>query len=84
MINEDAFRLELLVHWRIPNAFHISLLKKYQGLEPIEPVLKDLPEVEELEEIVTARDTCTCKNIQFFMMKRIKLAIISELKHRLA
>ena len=52
MINELASRLKLPEHWRIHNAFHISLFKKYQGLEPIELVLKDPPKVEELEEIL--------------------------------
>ena len=52
VINEVAYRLKLLVHWHIHNAFHISLLKKYQGPEPMEPVLEDPPEVEELEEIL--------------------------------
>ena len=28
-INEVAFKLELPKHWRIHNAFHINLLKKY-------------------------------------------------------
>ena len=52
VINEVAYRLELLAHWQIHNAFHISLLKKYQGPEPVDPVLEDLLEVEELEEIL--------------------------------
>ena len=52
MINEVAFRLELPYYWRIHNTFHISLLKKYQGPKPTEPVLEDPPEVEELEEIL--------------------------------
>ena len=38
-INPVSFRLDLPRHWTIHNAFHVSLLKKYQGLEPTEPVL---------------------------------------------
>ena len=51
-INPVSFRLDLPGHWTIHNAFHVSLLKKYQGLEPTEPVLEDPPEVEELEEVL--------------------------------
>ena len=50
VINEVAFRLELPARWHIHNAFHISLLKKYQGLEPMDLIFEDPSEVEELEE----------------------------------
>ena len=50
-INGVAFRLELLDHWKIHNACHVSLLKKYQGPEPTE-FQEDPPEVEELEEVL--------------------------------
>ena len=52
MINEVAFRLELPAFWQIHNAFHISLLKKYQGPKPVKSVLEDSLEMEELEEIL--------------------------------
>ena len=44
--------MELPEHWRIHSAFHVSLLKKYQGPEPSQLVLKDPSEVEELEKIL--------------------------------
>ena len=52
MINEVVFKLELPKYWRIHNAFHISLMKKYQGPEPTKPVLEDPLEIEKLEEIL--------------------------------
>ena len=51
-ITPISFRLDLPGHWNIHNAFHVSLLKKYQGLEPTEPVVEDPREVEELEEVL--------------------------------
>ena len=52
VINEVIFRLELPAPWQIHNAFHISLLKQYQGPELVDPVLEDPLVVEELEEIL--------------------------------
>ena len=49
--------MELPDHWRIHNAFHVSLLMKYQGPEPSEMVLEDPPEVEELEEILQPKQS---------------------------
>ena len=40
-INGVAFHLELPDHWKIHNAFHMSLRKKYQGPKPIKPFQKD-------------------------------------------
>jgi len=52
-INDVAFRLALLEHWwKVHNAFHVSLLCKYVGPEPLEPVMEDPPEVKELEEVL--------------------------------
>ena len=51
-INRVAFHMELLYHWKIHNAFHVSLLKNYQGLKPTKPIQEDPLEVEELEEVL--------------------------------
>lgn len=44
-INEVAFRLALPSHWRIQNAFYVSLLRKYVGRELTEPINGGSPEV---------------------------------------
>ena len=51
-INETAYRLKLPPHWQIHNAFHVSLLKVYKGTPPMEPLVEDLPEFDEREEIL--------------------------------
>lgn len=51
-INEVSYRLALPSHWKIHNAFHVSLFRKYVGPDPDEPVTEDPPEIEELEEIL--------------------------------
>ncbi|MCO5548427.1 hypothetical protein L7F22_001883 [Adiantum nelumboides] len=48
-VNDVTFRLELPSHWRIHNAFHVSLLRPYVG-PPL--VKEDSPEVEDVEEIL--------------------------------
>ncbi|MCO5605271.1 hypothetical protein L7F22_059451 [Adiantum nelumboides] len=45
-VNDVTFRLELPSHWRIHNAFHVSLLRPYVGPPLVEPVKEDPPEVE--------------------------------------
>ena len=49
-INEIAYRLKLPSHWKIHNAFHVSLLKVYKGTPPTEPLIEDPPKFDEREE----------------------------------
>ena len=51
-INDAIVRLELPLHWKMHNAFHVSLLKKFTDVVPTEPVAQDPPELEELEQIL--------------------------------
>ncbi|MCO5571806.1 hypothetical protein L7F22_025554 [Adiantum nelumboides] len=51
-VNDVIFRLDLPPSWKIHNAFHVSLLRPYMGPPPSEPVTDELPEIEEMEEIL--------------------------------
>ncbi|MCO5581073.1 hypothetical protein L7F22_034949 [Adiantum nelumboides] len=51
-VNDVTFRLDLPPSWKIHNAFHVSLLRPYMGPPPSEPVTDELPEIEEMEEIL--------------------------------
>lgn len=51
-ISRVAFQLEFPNHWRIHNAFQVSLLKNYQGPKPAEPNYEDPLEVQELEDVL--------------------------------
>ena len=51
-VNEVTFRLDLPSHWRIHNAFHVSLLRPYVGPPPVEQVQEDPPELDETEELL--------------------------------
>ena len=51
-INDVSFRLALPAHWKIHNAFHVSLLKTYVGEPPKDPISEDSAEVDELEEVL--------------------------------
>ena len=51
-MSEVAYRLKLPEHWKIHNAFHVSLLRPYSGDVPEDLVEEHQPEVEELDEIL--------------------------------
>ncbi|MCO5606894.1 hypothetical protein L7F22_061085 [Adiantum nelumboides] len=51
-ISDVAYRLKLPEHWRIHNAFHVSLLRPFVGDVPENMPVEDQPEVEELDEIL--------------------------------
>ncbi|MCO5603769.1 hypothetical protein L7F22_057921 [Adiantum nelumboides] len=51
-VNDVTFRLDLPPSWKIHNAFHVSLLRPYMEPPPSEPVTDELPEIEEMEEIL--------------------------------
>ena len=50
-INEITYKLKLPSHWKIHNAFHVSLLKKFQGTSPMDPIHEDPPKFDEVKEI---------------------------------
>ncbi|MCO5548387.1 hypothetical protein L7F22_001844 [Adiantum nelumboides] len=51
-VNDVTYRLDLPSTWNIHNAFHISLLRIYQGNLPSELPSPEPPEVEDQEEIL--------------------------------
>ena len=51
-INDVAYRLKLRDHWKIHNAFHVSLLRPFNGDVPEDLTDEQQPEVEELDEIL--------------------------------
>ena len=51
-INEVSYRLQLPDHWKIHNAFHVSLLRPFRGDVPEDVVDEPQPEVEELDEVL--------------------------------
>ncbi|MCO5563833.1 hypothetical protein L7F22_017482 [Adiantum nelumboides] len=51
-INEVSYRLRLPDHWKIHNAFHVSLLKPFSGDVPTDAVDEPQPEVEEQDEVL--------------------------------
>ena len=51
-INDVAYKLKLSEVWKIHNAFHVSLLKPFQGDVSEDLPVEEQPEVEELDEIL--------------------------------
>ena len=47
-----TYKLKLPYHWKIHNAFHVSLLKKLQGTPPTNPMHENPPKLDEVEEIL--------------------------------
>ncbi|MCO5609042.1 hypothetical protein L7F22_063263 [Adiantum nelumboides] len=52
IINDVAYRLKLPESWKIHNAFHVSLLRRYVGDVPEDMPAEDQLEVEELDKIL--------------------------------
>ena len=44
-----TYKLKLQSYWKIQNAFHVSLLKKFQGTPPMDPIYEDPLEFDEVE-----------------------------------
>ena len=51
VINPNAYRLDIPLHWKIHNSFHISLLRKLKGNPPV-PIIEDPPLLEDDEELL--------------------------------
>ena len=51
-LNETAYQLKLPMRWLLHNAFHVSLLKPYEGDPPMEPIVEEPPAFEDQKEIL--------------------------------
>ena len=63
-MSEVAYRPKLPKHWRIHNAFHVSLLRPYNGDVPEDLVEEQQPKVEELDEILVPEQIVAHKEIK--------------------
>ena len=52
VINPNAYRLDIPLHWKIHNSFHVSLLHKFKGNSPATPIIEDPPLLEDDEELL--------------------------------
>ena len=52
VINPNAYRLDIPLHWHIHNSFHVSLLRKFKGNPPAIPIVDDPPLLEDDEEML--------------------------------
>ena len=41
VINTNAYRLDIPLHWKIHNSFHIRLSRKFKGNPPAVPIIED-------------------------------------------
>ena len=49
------YKLKLLSHWKIHNAFHVSLLKAFKGIPPTDPIHEDPPKFDKVDEILQSK-----------------------------
>ena len=52
VINPTAYWLNIPLHLKIHNSFHISLLRKFKSNPPVVPIIEDPPLLEDDEELL--------------------------------
>lgn len=52
VLNPNAYRLDIPLHWHIHNSFHVSLLRIFKGDPPAVPIVDDPPLLEDDEEML--------------------------------
>ena len=71
VINTNAYRLDIPLHWKIHNSFHISLLHKFKCNPPVVSIVEDPPLLEDDEELLIPESivdhdlTTTCTGIEY-------------------
>ena len=50
-----TYKLKLPSHWKIHNAFRVSLLKNFQGTPPTDPIHEDTPKFNEVEGVLQSK-----------------------------